>query len=89
MQALRLILIERIEALCAYIWRKAMKNNINVSTALSIPSLPSHSSETSAALLWARELLQQHEEPGKILVALVNKVLPFAQGGTGREINNA
>jgi pimeloyl-ACP methyl ester carboxylesterase len=28
-----------------------------------------------------------NEEPGKVLTALVNKVLPFAQGGTGREVN--
>jgi len=30
-----------------------------------------------------------NEEPGKVLTALVNKVLPFAQAGAGREINNA
>ena len=29
-----------------------------------------------------------NEEPGKILVALVNKVLPFAQAGTDGEISN-
>ena len=30
-----------------------------------------------------------NEEPGKVLMALVNKVLPCAQAGTDREVNNA
>ena len=37
-----------------------MKNNSYLSTALGIPPLPSNSSDTIAALLWAREVLQQH-----------------------------
>ena len=28
------------------------------------------------------------EEPGKVLTALVNKVLPFAQDVTGRDVND-
>ena len=31
-----------------------------MSAALGIPSLPSHSPDTIAALLWAREVLQDH-----------------------------
>ena len=34
--------------------------NIDLSTALGIPPLPSHSPDTIAALLWAREVLQKH-----------------------------
>ena len=37
-----------------------LTKNIDLSTALGIPPLPSHSSDTIAALLWAREVLQQH-----------------------------
>ena len=37
-----------------------MTKNIDVSSALGIPPLPSHSPDTFAALLWAREVLQQH-----------------------------
>ena len=36
-----------------------MTKNIDFS-ALGIPPLPSHSSDSIAALLWAREVLQQH-----------------------------
>jgi len=37
-----------------------MKKAINLTAALGIPPLPAHSSETIGALLWAREVLQQH-----------------------------
>ena len=37
-----------------------MKTTIDLSTTLGIPPLPSHSPDTIAALLWAREVLQQH-----------------------------
>ena len=37
-----------------------MKNVDDFSTALGIPPLPSYGSETIEALLWAREVLQQH-----------------------------
>ena len=37
-----------------------MTKNIDLSTALGIPPLPSHSSESISALLWAREVLQKH-----------------------------
>ena len=37
-----------------------MKNNSDLPAALGIPALPSHSSDTIGALLWAREVLQQH-----------------------------
>ena len=37
-----------------------MKNSASLQTTLGLPPLPSHSSETITALLWARELLQQH-----------------------------
>ena len=37
-----------------------MKNNSDLSAALGIPPLPSYGSETIGALLWAREVLQQH-----------------------------
>ena len=37
-----------------------MKKVSDFSTALGIPPLPSHSSATIGALLWAREVLQQH-----------------------------
>ena len=30
-----------------------------------------------------------NEEPGNVLIALVNKVLPFAQDSTARKVNNA
>ena len=30
-----------------------------------------------------------NEEPGKLLTALVNMVLPYAQAGSGREVNDA
>ena len=37
-----------------------MSNNSDFSTALGIPPLLSHSPDTIAALLWTREILQQH-----------------------------
>ena len=37
-----------------------MNKAIDLSAALGIPPLPSHSSDTIGALLWAREVLQQH-----------------------------
>lgn len=30
-----------------------------------------------------------NEEPGKVLITLVNKVLPFAQDETGSDVNDA
>lgn len=38
-----------------------MTHDIDLSAALGIPPLPSHSSDTIAALLWAREVLQKHQ----------------------------
>ena len=37
-----------------------MKKTIDFSVALGVPPLPSHSSDMISALLWAREVLQQH-----------------------------
>ena len=37
-----------------------MVKDFNFTKALGIPALPSHSSDSIAALLWAREVLQQH-----------------------------
>ena len=37
-----------------------MTKNIDLSAALGIPPLPSHSPDTIAALMWAREVLQKH-----------------------------
>jgi len=37
-----------------------MNKAFDLSAALGLPPLPSHSSDTIAALLWAREVLQQH-----------------------------
>jgi len=38
-----------------------LKKAIDLSTTLGIPPLPSQSSESVGALLWAREVLQQHQ----------------------------
>jgi len=37
-----------------------MTKPIDLSTALGVPSLPSYSSDSIGALLWAREVLQHH-----------------------------
>lgn len=37
-----------------------MKKAIDLTATLGVPPLPSHGSETIGALLWAREVLQQH-----------------------------
>ena len=37
-----------------------MKKNIDIPAVLGIPSLPSNSPDTIAALMWAREVLQNH-----------------------------
>lgn len=37
-----------------------MSRNIDFASALGMPSIPSHSPDTIAAVLWAREVLQQH-----------------------------
>ena len=74
-----------------------MKKDIDLSSALGVPPLPSHSSDTIAALLWAREVLQQHLTTTYAVKAPlgIDELKPIKIGGTdqwlhirGRNRNN-